>query len=130
MPTISQLVRKGRNKRKRIVNSKALKGHCQLRATVLRTMALDPKKPNSAKRHCCRVRLSNGIEVTAYIPGRGSNIQEHSMVLIKGGVVPDLPGVKYKVIRGARDCDGVDPEQGKIERTTSRSLYGKKRKIK
>lgn len=95
--------------------------------TVLRVMVINPKKPNSANRHCARVRLSNGQEVNALVPGKGMNIQEHSRVLIRGGRTPDLPGVRYKVVRGTRDCSGAEPEQygnGKVERRTSRSKYG------
>lgn len=121
MPTINQLVRKGRV---RIVNktkSPALQGCPQKRGTCTRVMTVTPKKPNSALRKVARVRLSNGIEVTAYIPGIGHNLQEHSVVLIRGGRVKDLPGVRYHIIRGAKDTLGV------TDRKRSRSKYGTKK---
>lgn len=124
MPTTNQLVRKGRKKKQTFSKSPALKGNPQLRGTVLRTMVINPKKPNSANRHCCRVRLSNGNVVNALVPGRGMNIQEHSSVLLRGGRTPDLPGVRYKVVRGALDCSGADPEAGDVKRNQSRSKYG------
>lgn len=127
MPTVNQMVRKGRKTKKRFSKAPALKGNPQQRGTVLRTFIVKPKKPNSAERHCCRVRLSNGLVVNAYVPGRGMNIQEHSNVLIKGGRVPDLPGVRYKVVRGAYDCSGADPEHGGVERRNGRSKYGVRR---
>jgi len=130
LATINQLVRKGRSKPKPKSKAPALDANPQLRGTVVRTMALDPKKPNSAKRHCCRVRLSNGKEVNAYVPGRGMNIQEHHSVLIRGGRVPDLPGVRYKVIRGTMDCQGVSDEEGNVPRRQSRSKYGVKKNVK
>lgn len=129
MPTVNQMVRKGRKAKKKFSKSPALQGNPQLRGTVLRVMVINPKKPNSANRHCCRVRLSNGKEVNALVPGRGMNIQEHSNVLLRGGRTPDLPGVRYKVIRGAYDCAGAAPEHGGVERAQSRSKYGvRKRK--
>lgn len=134
MPTINQLVRKGRNKPKKKQKSPALsfgfnskknerseypspfkKGVC------LKVTTVTPKKPNSALRKVARVRLSNGMEVTAYIPGEGHNLQEHSVVLVRGGRVKDLPGVRYTIVRGALDCDGVE---GKKQ---SRSKYGTKK---
>ena len=121
MPTINQLVRKGR---KRSVDKKkkpALKGNPQKRGVCTRVYTTTPKKPNSALRKVARVRLVNGIEVTAYIPGEGHNLQEHSIVLIRGGRVRDLPGVRYKIIRGAYDCAAVQ------NRKQSRSRYGAKR---
>lgn len=127
LPTTNQLVRKGRGKAKKRSKSPALKGNPQQRATVLRVMVINPKKPNSANRHCARVRLSNGTEVSALVPGRGMNIQEHSNVLIRGGRTPDLPGVRYKVVRGAYDCSGADPEAGGVVRNQSRSKYGVRR---
>ena len=127
MATINQLVRKGRKTKKDKSKSPALNGNPQQRGTVIRVMVLNPKKPNSANRHCCRVRLSNGNEVNALIPGQGMNIQEHSQVLIRGGRTPDLPGVRYKVVRGNRDCSGAEPSQdkdGKVPRNQGRSKYG------
>lgn len=121
MPTISQLVRKGRNKV--IVKSKspALDDCPQRRGVCTRVYTTTPKKPNSALRKVARVRLTNGIEVTAYIPGEGHNLQEHSIVMIRGGRVKDLPGVRYHIIRGTADTQGVkDRKQG-------RSKYGAKR---
>lgn len=127
MPTINQLARKGRTTKKDKSKSPKLRGNPQLKGIVMKTMALDPKKPNSAKRHCARVKLSNGFEVTCYVPGHGMNIQEHSLVLVRGGRTPDLPGVKYKIVRGTRDCSGVDPERGGVRRVSSRSIYGVKK---
>ena len=121
MPTLNQLVRK---RRKRVVKRKttpALRGNPQKRGVCTRVYTTTPKKPNSALRKVARVRLTNGIEVTAYIPGEGHNLQEHSIVLIEGGRVKDLPGVRYHIIRGVLDTAGVD------DRRTSRSLYGAKR---
>lgn len=132
MPTTNQLVRKGRKKVKALSKSPALQGNPQKRGTVIRTYVANPKKPNSANRTCVRVRLSNGKEVNAYFPGKGMNIQEHSQVLIRGGRVPDLPGVRYKVIRGTYDAQGAFPEsEGKgtlVERSNGRSKYGVRRK--
>ena len=121
MPTISQLVRKGR---KRIINktkSPALKMCPQKRGVCTRVYTTTPKKPNSALRKVARVRLTNGMEVTSYIPGVGHNLQEHSIVLIRGGRVKDLPGVRYHIVRGVLDTLGV------TERRQSRSKYGAKR---
>jgi small subunit ribosomal protein S12 len=121
MPTINQLIRKGRE----VVNKKekapALRGSPQKRGVCTRVYTTTPKKPNSALRKVARVRLTNGIEVTAYIPGEGHNLQEHSMVLIQGGRVKDLPGVRYHIIRGTLDTSGVN------DRKNSRSRYGTKR---
>ena len=127
MATINQLVRKGRKKKKSKSKSPALKGNPQARGVVTRTFVRNPKKPNSANRTCCRVKLVNGFEVTAYVPGKGMDIQEHSLVLLRGGRTPDLPGVRYKVIRGNRDSHGVDPEYGGVKRKNSRSKYGVKK---
>ena len=121
MPTINQLVRKGRKSTVKKTNSPALQSCPQKRGVCTRVMTITPKKPNSALRKVARVRLSNGIEVTAYIPGEGHNLQEHSIVLVRGGRVRDLPGVRYKVIRGALDSVGVK------NRKQSRSLYGTKK---
>lgn len=121
MPTINQLVRQGREKKKKKSKSPALQGNPQKRGVCVRVYTVTPKKPNSALRKVTRVRLSNGIEVTAYIPGEGHNLQEHSIVLVRGGRVKDLPGVRYKVIRGALDTAGV------ANRRQSRSKYGAKR---
>ena len=108
LPTINQLVRKGRKTAAVKSKTPALKGNPQKRGVCTRVYTTTPKKPNSALRKVCRVRLVNGMEVTAYIPGEGHNLQEHSMVLIRGGRVKDLPGVRYKVIRAALDCAAVD----------------------
>jgi len=121
MPTINQLVRSGRKKIKGKSKSIALKGCPQARGVCTRVFTVTPKKPNSALRKVARVKLSNGLEVTAYIPGEGHNLQEHSMVLLRGGRVKDLPGCKYHVVRGALDTAGVEG------RKQSRSLYGAKR---
>ena len=121
MPTINQLVRKGRITPEEKSKSRALHSCPQRRGVCLQVMTRTPKKPNSALRKVCRVRLVNGMEVTAYIPGEGHNLQEHSMVLIRGGRVKDLPGVRYKVIRAALDCAAVD------KRKQARSRYGAKR---
>jgi len=121
LPTISQLVRKGRKKLSSKTDSPALQGSPQKRGVCVRVFISTPKKPNSALRKVARVRLTNGIEVTTYIPGVGHNLQEHSIVLIRGGRVKDLPGVRYHVVRGALDTVGV---QG---RKNSRSKYGAKR---
>lgn len=121
MPTINQLIHK---ERKQVVKRKktpALQACPQRRGVCTRVYTTTPKKPNSALRKVCRVRLVNGMEVTAYIPGEGHNLQEHSMVLIRGGRVKDLPGVRYKVIRAALDCAAVD------NRKQARSRYGAKR---
>ena len=121
MPTINQLIRKGRRPLATHSKSPALKACPQRRGVCLVVKTMTPKKPNSALRKVCRVRLVNGMEVTAYIPGEGHNLQEHSMVLIRGGRVKDLPGVRYKVIRAALDCAAVD------KRKQARSRYGAKR---
>lgn len=121
MPTINQLSRKGRIKDTEKSKSPALKGSPQARGVCVRVFTTTPKKPNSALRKVARVKLSTGIEVTAYIPGEGHNLQEHSVVLVRGGRVPDLPGVKYHIVRGALDCAGVE------NRKQSRSHYGTKR---
>lgn len=121
VPTINQLVRKGRIKQTTKKKTPALKGNPQKRGVCTRVFTSTPKKPNSALRKVCRVRLVNGMEVSAYIPGIGHNLQEHSMVLIRGGRVKDLPGVRYKVIRAALDCAAVE------NRNQARSRYGAKR---
>ena len=136
MPTINQLVRKGRRPKRAKSKAPALlysyntyrrrrirqpKGAPQKRGVCVRVGTTTPKKPNSALRKIARVRLTNGIEVTAYIPGEGHNLQEHSVVLVRGGRVKDLPGVRYHVVRGALDSDGVS------DRTQGRSKYGSKR---
>ena len=121
MPTIQQLVRKGRRKLKSKSKSPALDSCPQKRGVCTRVYTTTPKKPNSAMRKVARVRLSHGKEVNAYIPGEGHNLQEHSIVLIRGGRVKDLPGVRYHVIRGTLDTGGVD------DRTQRRSKYGAKR---
>ncbi len=121
MPTINQLVRKGRKSQKKKTDSPALDSCPQKRGVCTRVMTVTPKKPNSALRKVARVRLSNGIEVTAYIPGIGHNLQEHSVVLLRGGRVKDLPGVRYHIVRGAKDTLGVN------DRRKSRSKYGTKR---
>ncbi|MFM7204409.1 MAG: 30S ribosomal protein S12 [Myxococcota bacterium] len=121
MPTINQLVRKGREKLKNRTAAPALKSCPQRRGVCVRVYTTTPKKPNSALRKVARVRLTNSIEVTSYIPGIGHNLQEHSVVLIRGGRVKDLPGVRYHIIRGKLDASGVkDRKQG-------RSKYGAKR---
>jgi len=121
MPTINQLVRKGREKIEKKSASPALKECPQKRGVCTVVKTLTPKKPNSALRKVARVRLTNGIEVTGYIPGEGHNLQEHSVVLIRGGRVKDLPGVRYHIIRGTLDCAGV------ANRKQQRSKYGAKR---
>lgn len=121
MPTINQLVRKGRKKSKTKTNSPALKRCPQKRGVCVRVYTSTPKKPNSALRKVARVRLTNGIEVTTYIPGIGHNLQEHAIVLIRGGRVKDLPGVRYHIIRGTLDTVGVQ------NRKKSRSKYGSKK---
>ena len=122
MPTVSQLVRDGRKKLRYRTDSPALQGSPQKRGVCVRVFTSTPKKPNSALRKVARVRLTNSVEVTAYIPGVGHNLQEHSIVLIRGGRVKDLPGVRYHIVRGALDASGVDG------RNQSRSKYGTKRK--
>ncbi|MDW7675232.1 MAG: 30S ribosomal protein S12 [Bacillota bacterium] len=121
MPTINQLVRQGRKVTQKKSTAPALKESPQKRGVCTRVYTTTPKKPNSALRKVARVRLTNGIEVTAYIPGIGHNLQEHSVVLVRGGRVKDLPGVRYHIVRGALDTSGVkDRKQG-------RSKYGSKR---
>ena len=122
MPTINQLIRKGRQKVVKKNKVPALKACPQKRGVCTRVYTATPKKPNSALRKIARVRLTNSIEVTAYIPGEGHNLQEHSIVLIRGGRVKDLPGVRYHIIRGALDTAGVE------DRKNGRSKYGTKRK--
>lgn len=124
MPTINQLVRLGREKAKLRTASPALAGCPQKRGVCIRVYTTTPKKPNSALRKVARVRLTNGSEITVYIPGEGHNLQEHSVVLVRGGRVKDLPGVRYHIIRGALDTAGVK------ERHRSRSKYGTKRQKK
>ncbi|APT86096.1 MULTISPECIES: 30S ribosomal protein S12 [Corynebacterium] len=121
MPTIQQLVRKGRHNKRAKVATAALKGSPQRRGVCTRVYTTTPKKPNSALRKVARVRLTSGIEVSAYIPGEGHNLQEHSMVLVRGGRVKDLPGVRYKIIRGSLDTQGVK------DRKQARSRYGAKK---
>ncbi len=121
MPTINQLVRKGRQKVTKRSSTPALRGNPQKRGVCTRVWTVTPKKPNSALRKVARVRLTNGIEITAYIPGIGHNLQEHSMVLVRGGRVKDLPGVRYHIIRGAEDAAGVEG------RRRGRSKYGTKK---
>jgi small subunit ribosomal protein S12 len=121
MPTVNQLVRHGRSMPKRRSSTAALEGNPQKRGVCTRVYTTTPKKPNSALRKVCKVRLVNGYEVIAYIPGEGHNLQEHSVVLIQGGRLKDLPGVRYRVVRGVLDTAGVDG------RKQGRSLYGVKR---
>ncbi|MGE5849261.1 MAG: 30S ribosomal protein S12 [Candidatus Methylomirabilota bacterium] len=121
MPTITQLVRRGRRQIRKKEKAPALQACPQKRGVCVRVYTTTPKKPNSALRKVARVRLTNGIEVSTYIPGVGHNLQEHSIVLIRGGRVKDLPGVRYHIIRGALDTAGV------TDRRQSRSLYGAKR---
>ena len=122
MPTINQLVRKGRKTVRKKSKSPALEGSPQKRGVCTRVYTTTPKKPNSALRKVARVRLTNGFEVTAYIGGEGHNLQEHSIVLIRGGRVKDLPGVRYHIVRGTLDTSGVD------DRNQGRSKYGSKKK--
>jgi small subunit ribosomal protein S12 len=121
LPTVNQLVRNGRTLKKSKGKSPALEGCPQKRGVCTRVFTTTPKKPNSAMRKVARVRLTNNIEVTGYIPGVGHNLQEHSIVLIRGGRVKDLPGVRYHIIRGTLDCEGVQ------SRFKGRSRYGAKR---
>ena len=121
MPTINQLVRYSRKPKPKKSKAPALEGNPQKRGVCVRVYVVNPKKPNSAQRKVAKVRLSNGREVVAYIPGEGHNLQEHSVVLVRGGRVKDLPGVKYHIIRGKYDAAGVEG------RKNSRSLYGTKR---
>jgi small subunit ribosomal protein S12 len=121
LPTINQLVRNGRQRKVQKTAAPALQGSPQRRGVCTQVKTTTPKKPNSALRKIARVRLTNGIEVTAYIPGIGHNLQEHSIVLVRGGRVKDLPGVRYKIIRSALDAAGVE------DRSQSRSKYGTKK---
>ncbi|MBD3308804.1 30S ribosomal protein S12 [candidate division KSB3 bacterium] len=121
MPTIHQLIRKGRKKVSKVSDSPALRQCPQKRGVCVRVYTSTPKKPNSALRKVARVRLTNGIEVTTYIPGIGHNLQEHSLVLVRGGRVKDLPGVRYHIVRGTLDSSGVQ------NRGKSRSKYGTKK---
>ena len=121
MPTIQQLVRKGRSPKVSKTKAPALKANPQQRGVCTRVYTTTPKKPNSALRKVARVRLSSGVEVTAYIPGVGHNLQEHSIVLVRGGRVKDLPGVRYKIVRGSLDTQGVKGRQ------QARSRYGAKK---
>jgi len=121
MPTINQLIRKGRKRAMKKTKAPALGSSPQKRGVCTRVMTVTPKKPNSALRKVARVRLVHGIEVTAYIPGIGHNLQEHSVVLIRGGRIKDLPGVRYHIIRGAKDTLGVE------DRRKARSKYGTKK---
>ena len=127
MPTINQLVKSGRQLARKKNKSPALSRCPQRRGVCLLVKTQTPKKPNSALRKVARVRLTNGIEVTAYIPGVGHNLQEHSMVLVRGGRVKDLPGVRYHIVRGSLDCKGVDEQPGWGQRRRGRSKYGTKR---
>jgi len=129
MTTISQLVRKGRESKEKRAKTPALKGSPQKRGVCTRVYTTTPKKPNSALRKVCRVRLTNGYEVTSYIGGEGHNLQEHSVVLIRGGRVKDLPGVRYHVVRGTLDASGaIGPSStNKANRNRKRSKYGVKR---
>ena len=121
MPTIQQLVRKGRKSKDNKTKTPALKGSPQRRGVCTRVYTVTPRKPNSALRKVARVRLTTGVEITAYIPGVGHNLQEHSIVLVRGGGVKDLGGVRYKIVRGALDASGV------TDRKQARSRYGAKR---
>ena len=122
MPTVNQLIRKGRASKRDKTKTPALQGAPQKRGVCTRVSTMTPKKPNSALRKIARVRLTNGIEVGTYIPGEGHNLQEHSVVLVRGGRVKDLPGVRYKVVRGTLDAAGVSGRQ------KARSQYGVKKK--
>ena len=124
MPTIQQLVRKGRHPKKAQTKSPALQENPQRRGVCTRVYTTTPKKPNSALRKVAKVRLTNSIEVIAYIPGEGHNLQEHSIVLVRGGRVRDLPGVRYHIVRGVLDCQGVG------DRKQARSKYGSKKEGK
>ena len=121
MPTINQIIRLGRQAKRYKSKSPALKGSPQKRGVCLQVKTMTPKKPNSALRKIARVRLTGGIEVTSYIPGEGHNLQEHSIVLVRGGSVKDLPGVRYHIVRGTLDTAGV------ADRKKSRSKYGAKK---
>ena len=128
MPTINQLIRKPREVQKRKSKVRDLEASPQKRGVCLIVKTQTPKKPNSALRKVARVRLTNGKEVTAYIPGIDHNLQEHSIVLVRGGRVRDLPGVRYHVVRGALDCAGVQGDKENRPRNRSRSKYGVKRR--
>ena len=128
MPTVNQLVRAGRTRLRSKTDSPALQGSPQRRGVCVRVFTSTPKKPNSALRKIARVRLSNGKEITAYIPGEGHNLQEHSIVLVRGGRVRDLPGVRYHIIRGTLDSSGVEGDKEGRPRNRSRSKYGVKRR--
>jgi len=121
LPTISQLIRLGREEKRQTSGAPALQQNPQRRGVCTRVYTVTPKKPNSALRKVARVRLTNSIEITAYIPGEGHNLQEHSVVLVRGGRVKDLPGVRYHIVRGTLDCGGVE------NRKQSRSKYGARR---
>jgi small subunit ribosomal protein S12 len=121
LPTVNQLVRKGRTSKKDKTKSPALEMCPQKRGVCTRVFTTTPKKPNSAMRKVARIRLTNNVEVTGYIPGIGHNLQEHSIVIIRGGRVKDLPGVRYHVVRGSLDCEGVE------ERMKGRSKYGSRK---
>ncbi|MDA2920461.1 30S ribosomal protein S12 [Desulfobacterota bacterium AH_259_B03_O07] len=121
MPTISQLVREGREQIRKKSKAPALQNCPQKRGVCIRVYTITPKKPNSALRKVARVRLTNGIEITAYIPGEGHSLQEHSLILIRGGRVKDLPGVRYHIVRGTLDATGVENRRG------GRSKYGAKK---
>ncbi len=121
MPTVNQLIKNGRQRVKKKIKTPALRGCPQKRGVCIRVYTSTPKKPNSALRKVARVRLTNGIEVTSYIPGIGHNLQEHSVVLIRGGRVKDLPGIRYHIIRGTLDSSGVE------DRRRGRSKYGTKK---
>ena len=136
MPTINQLVRKPRVPQRRKTKSRALKGQPFAAGVVLFTKTMNPKKPNSANRHYCRVRLNNGTEVTCFIPGEGHQLQEHKSVLVRGGRCKDLPGVRYRIVRGTRDSEGVQPSRKwagvrsnglPVARNKARSKYGVKK---
>lgn len=120
MSTIQQLIRKGRKPVKKLTKSRALRGCPQKRGVCTRVVTVTPKKPNSALRKVARIKLTNGVEITGYIPGIGHNLQEHSVVLVRGGRVKDLPGVRYHIVRGALDTLGV------VDRKKARSKYGTK----
>lgn len=133
MPTINQLVRRPRKQQRRRTKSLALQ-RCPFKAGIVQmTKLMDPKKPNSGHRHAARVLLTTGTEVTCFIPGEGHNIQQHSVVLVRGGRVQDVPGVRYKIVRGNRDTQGVQPSRkwanggDPVKRNKSRSKYGVKR---
>ena len=128
MPTINQLVRKKRRTQRTFSKAPVLERCPQKRGVCLQVKTMTPKKPNSALRKVARVRLSNGKEITAYIPGVDHNLQEHSIVLVRGGRVRDLPGVRYHIIRGALDCAGVENDKDGRPRNRSRSKYGVKRR--